>query len=534
MKIRAVIGAILILSAVFAGIYSYLQLANREKGADTDLFSLVPENSLAILETNNVSELMENIGGVSFAGEYDSLHISDLLGFLKNNIDLLKANTAHGLSSQMNQMLLSFHEDGGPRDQVLYGKLGTGDEELIENLIRRISNPRFPARTIDYQGEEIRIYPLGKEEFLACYFQPGFYAVSFRKKRIEEVIDAYKHKKSILNDEIFTRFLREEKSFSSASLYIKAQNIPVGSDNGNKYGSFHLSRWTAFKINMKGNALYLTGNCIDTDTCNSFENRLKNQHPIEIYPAGNLPVSTSFFYQLAISDFSDSYPVSRCRKSPASPDDVPAENDSLFFSFLADNAGEELRFIIFHDDRQPTTLRKVMNIELKNEMIAEEKLKTILRDIRTSTKRKTKSTWINGRSFKTYQIPENTVFSRFSSNPVYRSQTYGCFYNGNLLVSPSDSCIFSYIRQIESGKTLAGDAFHEKCISTLSSQSAYLSITDMEDAVLHPEIYGQLMPRFFIDHKEFFRHFLLTIQFTTANGNAYPYIVLLHKEGNNM
>lgn len=530
MKIRVAIGATLILLAVLAGIYSYLQLASREKGADVDLFSLVPENNVAILEINNVSDLMESLNRVSFARQYDSLHISDLLDFLKNNIDLLKANTAHGLSSQMNRMLVSFHQEGGPQDQVLYGKLGTGDDALIENLIKRICSPGFIPKTLEYEGEEIRIYPLEKEVFLACYFQPGFYAVSFRKKRIEEVIDAFKRKRSILNDEIFTRFLKEEKSFSNASLYIKAKNIPVGNDPAKKSRSFHLSRWTAFKINMKGNALYLTGNCIDTDTCNSFENVLKTQEPVDIYPAGSLPESTSFFYQLAISDFRRTYPGSGCRKEQGRPSDIPAGNDSVIFHFLEDNAARELRFIIFHDDRRPSVIRKVMNIEMKDEALAEEKLKTMLQAAATTKPIPVKNARIGGRTYQIYRIPGNSVFSKYSSNPDFQSDTSGCFYNGNLLVSPNDSCLYSYIRQLESGKTLADDPLHEKCISTLSSQSSYLSISDMGDAVLHPDVYGQLMPRFFIKHKEFFRHFLLTIQFTCANGNAYPYIVLMHKE----
>ena len=530
-KIKVIIGAILIILSVTACVYSYLQLASREKSADVDLFSLVPENSVAILETDNVSELMESIGQVSFAQQYDSLHISDLLSFLKNNIGLLKANTAHGLSSQMNQMLISFHSPGDPKDQVLYGKLASGDEALVENLIKKNYTSEFPAKTFEFEGEKIQIYPLGKDEFLACYFKPGFYAVSFQKKLIEEVIHAHKHKQSILNDAIFTQFLKDEKSYSSASLYIKAGNIPIGNDPQKNYKTFHLSRWTAFKINMKGNALYLTGNCIDTDTCNSFENILKSQKPIEIFPSRFLPESTSFFYQLAISDFKRSFSGPDCKKEKMTQKcRTLAKNDSSFYNYLTDNAGDELRFIIFHDDRDPESIRKVMNIKMKDQSIAAEKLHTILEKSGSGNKRRpVKNVRIGEQSFEIFQLPGNTVFSRYSSNPNYTSDTFGCFYNGNLLVSPSDSCIHSYIRQIETGKTLEGDLLYEKCILTLSSESNYLSVADMEDAVLHPDVYGQLMPNFFIKYKDFFKHFYLTLQFTCVNGNTYPYFVLMYK-----
>ena len=43
----------------------------------------------------------------------------------------LSEDTPHGLSRQMNQMLISFHEPDNERNQVLYCRLGNGDKELV-------------------------------------------------------------------------------------------------------------------------------------------------------------------------------------------------------------------------------------------------------------------------------------------------------------------------------------------------------------------------------------------------------------------
>lgn len=533
MRIRVLFGGILIVISIIAGAYSYLWLTDKELGAETDLFSLVPESSIAILETNNVSELMQNISQLEFAQEYDSLKFSDLLNFLKTNIDLLKANTAHGLSPQMNQILISFHGTGDARDQVLYGKLASGDGVLIENLIEKNYNSTSLARTSEYKGEEIIIYPLNNNNFLACYFKSGFYAVSYQKKLIEDVIDARLHKKSILNDSIFTQFIENRKSYSPAMLYLKGQNIPLGKQTKENGRTLRFARWTAFNINMNGNALYLSGSCLDSDTCVSFENMLKSQTPIGIFPSKYLPATNSFFYQMAISDFAKALSHITRKNYPPAHSITPIEkNDSAFRDFLIKYGGEELRFLMFHDYNASATLRKIMSIQLNNAPEAEKRLNlyTLYAPIDKKECRMAQKTFrINEKQFRTFVLPKNTIFAQFSSNPDYGLNTYGCFYEGNLLVAPNDSCIYSYIHQIESGNTMEGNQLYDKCMSGLSSESNYLSLADMEDAITYPDIYERLIPSFYFKHPDFFRNFIITIQFTCVNGESYPYLVLMYK-----
>ena len=51
----------------------------------------------------------------------------------------------------------------------------------------------------------------------------------------------------------------------------------------------------------------------------------------------------------------------------------------------------------------------------------------------------------------------------------------------------------------------------------------------MSKTITEPQLYGHLMPNFFFKNKDFFRNFLMTTQFTTANGTVFPSITLTYK-----
>ena len=63
----------------------------------------------------------------------------------------------------------------------------------------------------------------------------------------------------------------------------------------------------------------------------------------------------------------------------------------------------------------------------------------------------------------------------------------------------------------------------------LAPESACLLMTDMSKTITEPQLYGHLMPNFFFKNKDFFRNFLMTTQFTTANGTVFPSITLTYK-----
>ena len=135
------------------------------------------------------------------------------------------------------QLLVSFHHPGTTHDQVIYGRFGNGDISSINKLIQKsIGNTHNPKKQT-YKGEEIIIYPIGKD-FLACYIQPGFFAASFQKKLIEQVIDTYQNENSVSQNESFISLGKQRKHNEQLSLYLH----PEGNNQAWQHYEIRMSR----------------------------------------------------------------------------------------------------------------------------------------------------------------------------------------------------------------------------------------------------------------------------------------------------
>ena len=69
---------------------------------------------------------MEDVDGLHCSKDEHFLYVSELFVYLKKYFNTLVGDTPHGLSRQMNKMLISFHEPDTPLNQVLYCSLGEG------------------------------------------------------------------------------------------------------------------------------------------------------------------------------------------------------------------------------------------------------------------------------------------------------------------------------------------------------------------------------------------------------------------------
>ena len=109
--------------------------------------------------------------------------------------------------------------------------------------------------------------------------------------------------------------------------------------------------------------------------------------------------------------------------------------------------------------------------------------------------------------------------------------TFACFYRNNLLLAPDVVSLSAYIDAIENGEVLDGTSVYEESIGGLSTIYNFVMMADMGTILQQPEAYVRLIPNFFFRHADFFRHFMLAVQFTCVDKNVYPNIVLLYKGG---
>ncbi|MEG2149699.1 MAG: hypothetical protein RRY36_00555 [Bacteroidaceae bacterium] len=495
--IRIATTSVFILLFVGINIYFFSRLSNKQVEKEMDLFCLVPPSSVAVLETTNVDEFISDINKQSCKNEYKYLHLSDLLEFVKNNFNLIMENSAHGLSRQMGKMLISFHHPGSTKDQVLYCQMNDEDKSVIESILQKHNTTAFPAKQFSYKGENIYIYPLDNDRFLACYYHKGFLAVSYQKRLIEEVIDTYLSKHSILSNKFFALTIDKKRANNIASLYVRTNSM--------------LTDWTQFDIKMNGDAIYFSGISFGQDNIPSFENALKAQQPIKRIQGKMLPQSTYFYSQLSLSNIDKMIPSSIQKK------------DSSLYNFIKENTAGEMCDMMFYKSDTEKQVYSMATISLIDDKKAEQDLKLICVNY-PYTKQKNKF----------YTLPSGNLLLYLMGKPKENSETVCCLYRNRLLVAAKDSVITSYIQYIEEGKVMENNIIFKECQNSLALEANYATMADMREMVYSSKDDPRLLTNFFSKHITFFQYFVIAMQCTVTDNIMYPNITLIYKGHENI
>lgn len=543
MKLRLLIRIAVIVSIVLLctgfGAYSFLRMNAVENRQDFNLYTLVPQDVTAVLETDRVADLVEDINGLHCSKDEHFLYVSELFVYLKKYLYTLVGDTPHGLSRQMNKVLISFHEPDNPLNQVLYCSLGSGDYELVESFVRKYCSSTFPSKYFDYKGEEIRIYPMADGRFLAAYFTPDFLAVSFQKRLIEQVIDARRSRQSLMDAPSFRAMYAGKRNNVAATVYVRMKEVDMGKDTDGIRSQTRLGSWAEFDMKFNGDAIYCSGISHGTDSTRTFINALRRQKPIEGFSGERLPSSTFFYDQWAISDMEAVFGfTSRQEYAKATYSDYIKKRDEEWMAFIKEHAGESVMACLFQPkdtaDKHPCA---VMSIPVKDEVRAERYLQKLLYATpkeedapavpRTSPGYRQ---YPRARKYHQYMLPRNTMLTQLTGITESALHTYACFYKGALLLAPDAQSLSAYIDAIESKDVLDGTSVYEEGVGSLSPYYNFAMMVDMEEMMHQPETYVRLVPNFFFRQSKFFRHFVIAIQFTCTDGVVYPNLVFLYKE----
>ncbi|AVM53756.1 uncharacterized protein DUF3352 [Bacteroides zoogleoformans] len=543
MKLRlliqiAVIVSVVLLCTGFA-VYSFLRLHSVENQRDFDLYSLVPQDAIAILETNHMADLMEDINRLDCSKDNHFLYVSDLFSYLKENLHTLLQDTPHGLSMQMNKMLISFHEPDTPENQVLYCTLDADDYKLVEVFVQKYCSGSFPRKTFDYKGEEIRIYPMADGRFLAMYVTADFFVVSFQKRLVEQVIDAYRSKKSLTSLAAFHTIRTNRHNDVAAMVYVRMKAVEMGKKTDDIHSYMRLGSWVEFEVKLNENAIYCSGMSHGVDSTHTFMNVLRAQEPIEGFSGANLPITTFLYHRWAISNKSSffNFVTGQAYAKVAYSDEVK-QRDEEWTVFLNDFAAESFFSCLFRlKDTMNVAPCAVACIPVKDEQLAERRLQSLLyttpQDKESSSAFKSFDYTLYPKAikYKKYALPRNSLLAQMTGIAKSDSHTYACFYRSCLLLAPDVLSLSAYIDGIENGEVLDGTSVYEESIGSLSPVYNFVMMADMEKILQQPEVYVRLMPNFFFRQADFFRHFMLVVQFTCVDKVVYPNIVLLYKGG---
>lgn len=247
-----------LLFGLAVGYYAFIRLEATGRNRENSLFSLVPSSSVGVLECNDINVFFNDSPAWNYDDELNRLQFPGLFNFLIAELHKYTEQNAHGLSNELNRLLVSFHQPGTPRDQVVYFRVEMADGQMLSDILQEYMPSNFLPKEENYRGKTVWIYPLSHDEFLAAYTEEGFIVLSYQKRLVEEVIDALLDETSLNYDEVFSLLLeKKKKSPDSLTLYGRSASIPflnVGEE-----------AWSNYDFHLNSDVVYLTGDTYTSD-----------------------------------------------------------------------------------------------------------------------------------------------------------------------------------------------------------------------------------------------------------------------------
>lgn len=255
MQIRSVIKLGVVLSVVLFCIgiafYGFARLSMADKENRVDIFEFVPKDCAGILETDNIDNFMHVFSQAAYSSQLDTLHRAGLMNDILSDLSRYSSVAAHGLSYQMNHVVISFHRPHTAMDVVAYFRIGKeGKHQLIE-AVKGKHGADFVPKKETYRGKKIEIYPLSSTRYLSVYTTDGLVVVSYQKKLIEQVIDAVKDNNSLREDSVFTS-IHHTQPASFITIYGRTPSVPF-------LGKESCHSWSEYDIHLNSEVFYLSG-----------------------------------------------------------------------------------------------------------------------------------------------------------------------------------------------------------------------------------------------------------------------------------
>ena len=510
---NTLIVCIVLLCAGFV-LYSFGALDRAEKRERFDLYELVPQDVVAVFDTDRMSEVVRTVDLMACSENEHNLRVSALFAYVRKYLDTLIQEMPHGLSREMNEVLISFHRPDTFWNQVMYCKLAPGDREMLSTFGQKLSSSPYSPKDFDYKGYTLTIYPLPGGHFLSVWMTRNFLVVSFQKYLVEQAIEAYQEKKALLQLPAFREIYQKERTDIGATLYLNMDKAETDLTPNIVSGRTRLENWMEFDMKLEPDAVYCSGVSYEKDSTGTFLDAMRAQEPIESFSMSHIPASTFFYTRWAIEGV---HPLFNRKALTDTLGIAEASqvrhNNVLLMDYLERNAGKSLMSCMFlPEDTLHTTPHRLLRLELKDIYYAEWELKK----------------WLGGTG-KTFVLPSNSVLPHAFGETPEASPAYAYFYRGALLLAPDKLSLETYINMLEQGYSLAITPAYGKLAESLSPSCNFLQMADMEEVMRYQGTYTHSIPKFFFTHASFFRHFLCGIQIVCTDKRVYPNLTFLYK-----
>ena len=527
--IRVCLTVCVVLLCTGFAVFSFMRLGAMDERRGFDLYTLIPQDVEAVFETDRMSELIGRIDEMACSRDNHFLYASDLFSCVKKFLRTLMEKEPHGLSWEMNEMLVSFHNPDLKDNQVLYCRLGMDDRRLLESYIGRYTVSGHSSTTFDYKGQTIGIYPLLDGRFLAVWMKRDFWVVSFQKRLVEQVIDTWKRKKSLARLDAFRAAGESRRGENKAVVHVRWSPSPMFSGIADEDKPL----WLTFNLKFAEEGIYCAGAVNEEGAADTCRPAFLNSPPWKGFSGDELPGST-FFYRVTVLSAEKAEMKHLLRQIKA--DSVPATTRSMAFDealagYFRSEAGSQLLSCSFlSGDSLDGRVCTLLSLSVEDAARAQGELHRLLYTFSQGRylfyKSFAAATGVPG--LRLYRLPHHRLTARLAGYGGGPSWTYACFYRGRLLLSPDEQGLSAYITALERKDVLGAVPFYEAAVEKLAPVYHALVMADMEEVVSHSASCRDLLPAFFLTHADFFRHFRLSIQLCYVEGTVCPNLVLLY------
>lgn len=531
MRIRTIIklatATSVTLFCVALAVSFYFKISATESAEDMDLYVLIPSDAKLIVEANNLIDFIEQTDVLPCSEGIHNAYFSPLFSDIKCGIKKMSEDTPHGLSKQMSRVLVSCHPPNSEVNQVFYFRTGAGDHEVMTRLVEHYLSSNYSMRTVKYKGEEIRIYPLENDRFLSCYVNADFWAISYQKRLIEEVIDARLNHTTLALDPQFKLVRREGTIGSSATIYAYMDSVELGTEKRRVSYSVSVSPWVQYDLNLHEDLIYLSSVSHLPDSCNGFMGFLCNQGMIDGLDNRRLPASTLYFVSASVENINPVFQF-------VTQADMDEYNERSSIEAVKQITRPEMIVCAFATDSTYEDVHTVLSFPLSVEQT--EVVSTLLNlhnsipmDLRAqSFGEREKFTFTT--SHPCYLLPQAVWIDELVDSPSVSTVAFATIHRGHLILSADVQSLKSYIDAVSDEHFFGEASKFSTVLSTLSQQYSYLFSIDMEHALSLHECRAQYVPDLFFSYGEFFRHFIISIQIQSDGDGIYPHIILSYKD----
>lgn len=513
IRIMLIVCIVLLCAGLF--LYTYGAMERAEERSRLDLYELVPQDVVAVFDTDRMSDVVSSVEEMDCSEDRHNLRVSALFAYVREHLKALLQEMPHGLSREMNEVLISFHRPDTFWNQVLYCKLAPGDNEMLNTFFQSRFAPGYSPKDFDYKGHTLTIYPLPGGHFLSVWMTRHFLVLSFQKHLVEQVVDAYREKKALLQLPDFRDIYQKERTGLGATLYLNMGRIEAKLAPDGVLGRPRLDGWMEFDMKLEPDAVYCSGVSYERDSTGTFFDAIRAQKPIESFSMAHVPASTFFYTRWAIEG---TFPL--CDKKVLADTmgiSCPLQvkrNNTMLMDYLERNAGKSLMSCMFHSEDTTRTIPcGVLRLELKDAYYAEWELKE----------------WLGAGLRKIYAIPVNSILTRALGRIADVSSAYACFYRGALLLALDAPSLTAYMEMLDQGYSLSSVPVYGKLAESLAPSCNFLQVVRMEDVIRYRGVYARSIPEFFFTHASFFRHFLCGIQLVCTDERVYPNLTFLYR-----